>query len=131
MMKSFSSLGLCLSVNIFNLTPTKLLRLLNILRILSLLSESSSIKLLTPPSIVHQTQNFLVPCPDCTSKSLKVFNHLIMLSQNSYSMPSMNLYIPIRLSEIEFCLIAFNPELQIFHTFPDDDVLDPQVDCVE
>ncbi|GJZ45150.1 E3 ubiquitin protein ligase UPL1-like protein [Tanacetum coccineum] len=38
--------------------------------------------------------------------------------------------IPIRLSEIEFRLITFNPELQIFHTFSDDDVPYPQVDCV-
>ncbi|GJY87852.1 hypothetical protein Tco_0502480 [Tanacetum coccineum] len=30
--------------------------------------------------------------------------------------------IPIWLSEIEFSLITFNPELQIFHTFSDDDV---------
>ncbi|GKE68107.1 hypothetical protein Tco_1526179, partial [Tanacetum coccineum] len=30
--------------------------------------------------------------------------------------------IPIWLSEIKFCLITFNPELQMFHTFSDDDV---------
>ncbi|GKF87023.1 hypothetical protein Tco_0254850, partial [Tanacetum coccineum] len=39
--------------------------------------------------------------------------------------------IPIRLSEIELCLITLNPELQIFHMFSDDDVPYPQVDCVE
>ncbi|GJZ31400.1 hypothetical protein Tco_0576447 [Tanacetum coccineum] len=32
--------------------------------------------------------------------------------------------IPVRLSEIEFCLITFNPEMQIFHMFSDDDVPD-------
>nr|GEY33644.1 hypothetical protein [Tanacetum cinerariifolium] len=39
--------------------------------------------------------------------------------------------ILIRLSKIEFCLITFNLELQIFYTFSDDDVLYPKVDCVE
>ncbi|GKE39446.1 hypothetical protein Tco_1462851, partial [Tanacetum coccineum] len=39
--------------------------------------------------------------------------------------------ISIWLSEIEFSLITFNPELQIFYTFSDDDVSNPQVDCVE
>ncbi|GKF90010.1 hypothetical protein Tco_0263973, partial [Tanacetum coccineum] len=39
--------------------------------------------------------------------------------------------IPIRLSEIELCLITLNPELQIFHMFSDDDVPYPQVDYVE
>ncbi|GKF75666.1 hypothetical protein Tco_0225110, partial [Tanacetum coccineum] len=39
--------------------------------------------------------------------------------------------IPIWLSEIEFRLITFNPELHIFHTFSDDDVPYPQVNCVK
>nr|GEW77748.1 putative retrotransposon protein [Tanacetum cinerariifolium] len=39
--------------------------------------------------------------------------------------------IPIWLSEIEFCLITFNLELHIFYTFSDDDVSNPQVDCIE
>nr|GEX81492.1 putative reverse transcriptase domain, ribonuclease H-like domain, aspartic peptidase domain protein [Tanacetum cinerariifolium] len=39
--------------------------------------------------------------------------------------------ILICLSEIEFRLITFDPELQIFHTFSDDDVPYPLIDCIE
>ncbi|GJY88673.1 zinc finger, CCHC-type containing protein [Tanacetum coccineum] len=111
-------------------------------------------KILTPASVVFRPNSCFHARIEL--EKLEVFNHVIQLIKNpSLShhllliisifidyLPRLADYgviffeqkfrcIPIRLSDIEFRVITFNPELQIFYKFSDDDVPYLQVDCVE
>ncbi|GJT46112.1 hypothetical protein Tco_0954827 [Tanacetum coccineum] len=92
--------------------------------------------------VIQLVQN-PIQCAITELVHLSLSHHLLLIiSVSVYYCPGLADYgvvffeqkvicIPIWLSEIEFRLIAFNQELQIFHTFSDDDVPYPQVNCVE